>query len=392
MRKPTQQLAGQFRSPYFLVVRARVNSNREELEPKNQAAESACATAFPQCSLSLFADYKRTMRLNRTTYRQTFLTCAAVLLAMHGNLVSGSVSAFAQEQSAVVPDIALVGNVREALAKNDFASAKKGLENKSDEKLSAAFQVFIHVLESQEKLRASGGVADKNAMQGYLDSMKTLSTDLQAAVSANSVDDKRNFYADYTIAITAITHFACVEEYYSFAGGHFSNVPKAVRDKIFDENLFALRLFSSSLANCLDVRPDDPDSLLLQGVFQLKGENAAGLITINRALDLKPLDFYALLFAVKNWNNPLIVRNIDSLKKFVSVMRESRLKSIRVFEIAENKHSMEYRILSDDFAASGATGFPSQMLLDLRNDSNQAKLNCEQMVKVFQEELAAEKK
>ncbi len=324
-----------------------------------------------------------------TFWSQISLVIAVISLYLP---VANGVSVFAQEQPADMANIVLVGNVREALAKNDFVSARNSLETKSDEKLPAALNVFINVIEAQERLSASGGVSNKNGMQSYLDSTKTLSTDMRAIVAMESAETKDTFHANYTIAIAAITHFQCIEEYFSFAGGHFSNIPKATRDKIFDENLFAVKIFSESLDKCLAIEPNNPDSLLLQGVFQLKAGNERGITTINKSLETNTRDFYALVFAVKNWNNPLIVRNIDCLKKFVVVMRENRLKSINVLEIAQRKHSAEHKRLRDDFAASGATGFPSKLLLEMGNDSNLAKLNCEELLKAFNEELLAEEK
>ena len=295
--------------------------------------------------------------------------------------------ALLHSQKLSLTDLAFIDIIRDALIESDFVVASKALERSVDPRLSAALKILLDVHQSQARLSAGGGYSNDKAMTAYLTETKSLSTRFQEVATIKPTNASHDFHANYFIAIAAVTHFACIEEYHSLASGYFSDVPKALKDKVLEENLFAIKIASDAIALCLTANPESADAMLLQAVFKVKARDERGLSILSKAIDLNPTDYFALLFAVKNWNQPLITRNIDCLKSFLAVFNQNLHKSIKLLRLAQKKHATEYEAIFDSYRMTVTTGFPSQLLLDMSNDSKLAMVNCDVLIKYLNQKL-----
>lgn len=292
-----------------------------------------------------------------------------------------------QSQKLSVTDLAFTDMVRDALIESDFAVAEKALEGSADSRLSLALKILLDVQRSQEKLSAGGGYSSDKAMTAYLTETKSLSARFEEVATIRPTSASHEFHANYFIAVAALNHFSCIDEFHCLASGYFSDVPKKLKDKVLEENLFAIKIAADSIALCLTANPESADALLLQAVFKVKARDELGLTVLSKAIDRKPTDFFALLFAVKNWNQPLIVRNIDCPKSFMAVFSQNPENSIKLLSLARKKHATEYEAIFDSYRVTVTTGFPSQLLLDISNDSKLAMFNCDVLIQYLNQKL-----
>lgn len=282
-------------------------------------------------------------------------------------------------QDSIPTDLVTLEDINEQLIDGNFALASKTIEKVTDPGLLASLKLLVDILRLQQHLYSSGGVVDASSMNEYIKTTRTLQTRFNEINPTKPSKETQRFPSDYAIAIAALSHLSCIEDYASVYG-YSPDIQEEFEHTFIEDSFFLSRVALEAIISCLKSNPQDANANLLYALFQIKAKSELGPDLLVEALKRGPNDYFALLLLLKNWNEPLIARNADCAQCIFVALGRDVSRSLKLIGIARNKHAVEYIALNDAYRNSILEGDASMLLLGWMTDSKIVLSGCDLLV------------